>query len=198
MRQTSPLRSTLPAVPALGRFARDIGRGLIGGALLALTVVVLPAHAASNTNISWVNPPSPATANIVVGDTVTWQGSFSNHPLRTTDSTFSAAGTTLTGNVAAGQNYVQTFSTPGTYFFICDVHSSMHTTVVVSCPVPPVATAVLDIDANGVVEANTDGLLVLRYMLGLRGSALTLGAVGTCQNRTDNAIQTYLSTKVVP
>ena len=35
----------------------------------------------------------------------------------------------------------------------------------------------LDIDGDGSVKATTDGLLVLRYLLGLRGTALTNGAV---------------------
>lgn len=39
--------------------------------------------------------------------------------------------------------------------------------------------ASLDIDGDGVVKATTDGLLVLRYLLGLRGTALTNGASAT-------------------
>lgn len=34
----------------------------------------------------------------------------------------------------------------------------------------------LDVDGDGLVLATTDGLMVLRYMLGLRGTALTAGA----------------------
>ncbi len=37
----------------------------------------------------------------------------------------------------------------------------------------------LDIDGDGSVKATTDGLLVLRYVLGLRGTALTTGASAT-------------------
>ena len=35
-----------------------------------------------------------------------------------------------------------------------------------------------DIDGNGQVDARADGVLLLRYMFGLRGDALIAGAVG--------------------
>ena len=54
----------------------------------------------------------------------------------------------------------------------------------------------LDIDRNGsgsTVSASTDGLLVLRYLLGLTGSALTSGAIGATPARGDAvAIKRYL------
>ena len=37
----------------------------------------------------------------------------------------------------------------------------------------------LDIDGNGVVDKKTDGVLILRYLLGLRGSALTASVIST-------------------
>ena len=50
-----------------------------------------------------------------------------------------------------------------------------------------------DIDNNQSVSAATDGLLVLRYLLGLRGSALTQGALGSNAQRSDATdIATYL------
>jgi hypothetical protein len=36
----------------------------------------------------------------------------------------------------------------------------------------------LDIDNNGAVDALTDGMLIMRYMFGMRGAALISGAVG--------------------
>ena len=47
----------------------------------------------------------------------------------------------------------------------------------------------LDIDGNGVMDAATDGLLVIRYMLGLRGSALTDGALATSPPATRTSAQ---------
>jgi hypothetical protein len=57
----------------------------------------------------------------------------------------------------------------------------------------------LDIDGNGLVDALTDGGLLLRYLLGLRGAALTAGAVGACAARgTADAIQTYIGDQLPP
>jgi len=41
----------------------------------------------------------------------------------------------------------------------------------------------LDIDGNGQVDALTDGLLIIRYLFGLRGDSLTAGAVGSAATR---------------
>lgn len=59
----------------------------------------------------------------------------------------------------------------------------------------------LDIDANGSYDAATDGLLVMRYLLGFRGAALIANAVGTCPPmatcRTSAVdIEAYLATLV--
>jgi hypothetical protein len=51
----------------------------------------------------------------------------------------------------------------------------------------------LDADGNGVIDATTDGLLVLRYLAGFRGSALTANALGAPPRRTDAQIENYLS-----
>lgn len=51
----------------------------------------------------------------------------------------------------------------------------------------------LDIDGNGSYSATTDGLLVLRYLLGLRGSALINGAIGASPTRSSaSTIEAYL------
>ena len=51
----------------------------------------------------------------------------------------------------------------------------------------------LDIDSNGTTDALTDGLLIMRYMFGLRGNSLIAGAVGTGATRTTAAdIETYI------
>ncbi|MCR4415819.1 MAG: choice-of-anchor D domain-containing protein, partial [Thermoguttaceae bacterium] len=42
----------------------------------------------------------------------------------------------------------------------------------------------LDVDDNGVQDALTDGLLILRYLFGFRGPALTNGAIGPGARRT--------------
>ena len=51
----------------------------------------------------------------------------------------------------------------------------------------------LDVDGNGTPDALTDGLLIIRYMFGLRGSALVAGAVGSGAARsTSVAIEAYI------
>jgi hypothetical protein len=45
----------------------------------------------------------------------------------------------------------------------------------------------LDIDGNGIPDAITDGLLMLRYLFGLSGSALTANAIGIGASRTTPA-----------
>jgi large repetitive protein len=42
----------------------------------------------------------------------------------------------------------------------------------------------LDVDGNTVVDVATDGLLILRYMLGFRGDALIAGAIGSTPTRS--------------
>jgi fibronectin-binding autotransporter adhesin len=53
----------------------------------------------------------------------------------------------------------------------------------------------LDVDGNGVVDAFTDGLLILRHLFGLTGTGLIQNAIGAGATRdTDTAILNHLST----
>jgi alpha-tubulin suppressor-like RCC1 family protein len=52
----------------------------------------------------------------------------------------------------------------------------------------------LDIDGNGQFSPLSDGLLLVRYMSGLRNDALVAGAVGAGATRDTAAIQAYLAT----
>jgi hypothetical protein len=45
----------------------------------------------------------------------------------------------------------------------------------------------LDVDANGQADALTDGIIVIRYLFGLRGAALTIDALGADAKRVDPA-----------
>ena len=58
----------------------------------------------------------------------------------------------------------------------------------------------LDIDGNGTFDASTDGVLLLRALLGFGGTAVTDGAVGTSPARSDWAsVRGYLAgTCLVP
>jgi hypothetical protein len=50
------------------------------------------------------------------------------------------------------------------------------------------ATCLVDADANNSVSAMTDGLLALRWMLGMTGTAATVGAIGVAPGRIDAAL----------
>lgn len=57
----------------------------------------------------------------------------------------------------------------------------------------------MDVDADGAVLATTDGLLLTRYLLGIRGTALTAGALGPTATRTASAdIEAYLAAATGP
>jgi hypothetical protein len=60
-------------------------------------------------------------------------------------------------------------------------------------PAPP-AGATYDVDGDGRYDALTDGLLMLRWMFGLRGTALVNGVTGSGATRTSAQIETYLGT----
>jgi uncharacterized repeat protein (TIGR02543 family) len=51
----------------------------------------------------------------------------------------------------------------------------------------------LDIDGNGHPDALTDGLLIIRYLFGLRGNTLTQNAIGPGASRAPADIETYLA-----
>ena len=58
--------------------------------------------------------------------------------------------------------------------------------------------ALFDIDGDGTLGPLTDGLLILRWLFGFTGSALTNGAVGPGCTRCDaSSIEAYLSQVVV-
>jgi hypothetical protein len=59
------------------------------------------------------------------------------------------------------------------------------------------ADSELDIDGNGESKALTDGLLLIRYLFGFTGDALTAGAIGDGATRnTSEAVEAYISDRV--
>ena len=59
------------------------------------------------------------------------------------------------------------------------------------------ADSELDIDGNGESKALSDGLLLIRYLFGFTGDALTVGAIGEGATRdTSEAIEVYISDRV--
>jgi plastocyanin len=143
---------------------------------------------------------SPPTLQIAVGDTVTWSGSMSSHPLNQTTANFTSVIAPL---ASSGISFVKSFPSAGTFYFQCAFHSSMTVVVTVgsgvACSVAPGPLAILDIDGNGTVDAATDGLLILRYLLGMRGDTLITGALGANPSRCDApSIEAHLALRITP
>jgi len=72
---------------------------------------------------------SPASLTVKVGDTVTWQGDFTTHPLVSGATCGHPDGLFATGT---GTIFSFTFTAPGTYPYYCDVHCSLGMTGVVT------------------------------------------------------------------
>lgn len=60
------------------------------------------------------------------------------------------------------------------------------------------AMDIADIDRDGELNALTDGLLLLRYLFGIRNASLTIGAVGSKSTRSTYDIQTYIELHMPP
>jgi plastocyanin len=113
--------------------------GVLGAIMLALGVAATPARAAdvSISNFAF----NPGSVTIAQGDTVTWTwaGPDTNHSVTAEpnqpdsfDSDPSGPPNSLTH--PPGSTFAHTFNTPGTFSYICKVHSFMHGKVVVTGP----------------------------------------------------------------
>jgi plastocyanin len=68
------------------------------------------------------NAYTPASLTVNVGDTVTWEGDFTTHPLVSGASCGAPDGKFGNGS---GSTYSFTFTAPGTYPYNCSVHCTM-------------------------------------------------------------------------
>ncbi len=90
-----------------------------------VTVSMVPG-AGANTSISKAYLPDPVTVVVGVNNTVTWVNNDSApHTVTANDASFDS------GNVAPGQSFTFTFTTPGTYQYHCVYHPWMIGTVIV-------------------------------------------------------------------
>ena len=120
-------------------------RGLITLAVIALGALAAPARAADVTiqNFSFM----PSSITIAQGDTVkwTWAGPDTNHSVTSNpgqvDSFDSDPGRTPSSlDHPPGDTFSHTFNTPGTFTYLCKVHSFMTGKVVVNGPAGPDTT----------------------------------------------------------
>lgn len=87
-------------------------------AMLALTAVA-PAVAATVSVTVADNVFQPQAASAVAGDTVVWTQPGSRvHTVTADDGSFDS------GNLAAGQTFSRTFTTPGTVRYYCKIHGA--------------------------------------------------------------------------
>jgi plastocyanin len=133
MRRAATLRKWLGAILMAGVLA---AAGTTSAAPSDCTAYVDRTAAGADRNLNWVlsissNPARCMT--VQVGQTVTWSGSFSSHPLINDggDTPNPIEGHDATGHV--------TFTKAGTFGYICSIHATMTGAIqVVAAPTVPV------------------------------------------------------------
>ena len=100
---------------------------LAGSALVSSLARPATAHAANDTSVTISDFKfTPASITIHVGDTVTWTNNGpSAHTATANNGSFN------TGVLQKGHSGSHTFTTAGTFTYICQIHPFMHGTVVV-------------------------------------------------------------------
>jgi LPXTG-motif cell wall-anchored protein len=100
---------------------------LAGSALVSSLARPATAHAANDTSVTISDFKfAPASITIHVGDTVTWTNDGpSAHTATANNGSFN------TGVLQKGHSASHTFTTAGTFTYICQIHPFMHGTVVV-------------------------------------------------------------------
>jgi len=94
------------------------------GAAASTTTAAPAGQAVAATIVDFAFSPEPVT--VTAGQTVTWTNHdpFA-HSIKSSDGSFDSA------SLGQGASYSATFSTPGTYAYLCGIHNSMTGTVVV-------------------------------------------------------------------
>jgi len=134
--------------------------------LAALTLLLVPAASArANATVSFTDfAYTPGTVTIDPGQSVTFNGDFASHPLRS-----ARTGTSLTTDT--GSSSVKTFPNPGTYRYYCNIHGfkasenqvgGMAGTIIVTGNQPPIAafTASAEtVDPGTTVRFDASGMM---------------------------------------
>ena len=135
---------------------------MLGAVLLALSMTTFTlgtglgsVHAQSGTAVSIVDFAfQPASIEVPAGSTVTWTNAgAAPHTVTADDGSFDS------GQLKPGATFSQTFSTPGTYTYHCEIHPQMTGTVVVTgaaaaaAPAAPAAPTASAQDQGGTQAA---------------------------------------------
>jgi len=93
----------------------------------------MPVQAQTAPTVGMLNSTfAPRTITITAGDTVTWLNNEDPSQPNTDHDIVALDGVTISSPILAGGDaYSLTFSTPGTYEYICDLHTNMDGVVVV-------------------------------------------------------------------
>jgi plastocyanin len=119
------------AVVTIGVAAFAIGRGVASdssstSATAAAAAPASPAQGSATAVAIKDFAFSPETVTVKVGSSITWtNGDGFAHSVKGADGSF------VSQDLQQGQSYSATFSTPGTYAYVCGIHNSMTGTVVV-------------------------------------------------------------------
>ncbi|MGH2474370.1 MAG: cupredoxin domain-containing protein [Candidatus Limnocylindrales bacterium] len=133
---------------------------------LAIGLVAGPVSAADEAVTIAGFAFDPASVTVRVGDSVTWTNQDS------AAHTATASGTFASGDLANGQSFTYTFTTAGTFDYICAIHPTMAGTVVVQAAAgagspPPTDTEVTpDPDRDGHVVTLTLAFLGFAMLAG--------------------------------
>ena len=135
---------------------------MLGAVLLVLSFTAFTlgtglrsVHAQSANAISIVDFAfQPASIEVPAGSTVTWTNTgAATHTVTADDGAFDS------GQLKPGTNFSQTFTTPGTYTYHCEIHPQMTGTVVVTeaaasaAPAAPAAPTASTQDQGGTQAA---------------------------------------------
>jgi plastocyanin len=117
------------AVVTVGAAAFALGRGVASDSNTSsnTTAVASNAPQGSTTAVTIQDFAfSPETVTVKVGSAITWtNGDGFAHSVKSADGSF------VSQDLQQGQSFTATFSTPGSYAYVCGIHNSMTGTVVV-------------------------------------------------------------------